>query len=222
VNEIENQIRQEEKDLEHEGVQARNEHERIQLLREESFAREIAEVKEDRVAAKKLLQQRKQDAKIVHRIFKAYQSNDYYGVLGIRNFVFSNWYIPHRTVTIIPKYFVVNVPGFEIFTISKKKIKRAYREMVKFVHPDKSKDPRAVEAFLMVENAAAILLNEETRSEYDMIIQKDNRERRTRIVNQIRQGIERSLVMTNAVLSSARRLLGPLSIPFVVLVALIA
>jgi DnaJ domain len=226
VNESDEQIRRDKKEFEKETVRSKNfitENERIQALREESFARELAQVKkEDRATAKKLLQQKNRDAQTADRIFRSFQSNDYYSVLGIRNFAFSNLRIPNRTMTIIPKYFVVHIPGFDLFNISEKQIKRAYREMAKLVHPDKSKDPRAVKVFLMVENAAAVLLNDVTRSEYDMMILKERRERQTRMLHQIRQGIEKSFMMTNTVLHSARKLLGPFSIPVVVLVALVA
>ena len=198
------------------------ENERIRKQREESFANEVAQLKEDKAAVKKLLQQKKRDTRIVNRIYKEFQSNNYYAVLGIRNFIFSNFHIPNHTITIVPKYFVVRIPGFELFHISEKQINRAYREMAKLVHPDKSIDPRAAEAFLLLEDAATILLNDATRSEYDMMIRKERGERRLRLVNQIRQAIEKSVVMTTVVLRSAKTFLGPLTIPVVVLVALIA
>lgn len=225
VNEKEEKNRNNKEGFEKETKRSKSfttENEQIQTLRKESFARELAHTKEDMAASQKILQQKKQDAKTVHRIFRAFQSNDYYAVLGIRNFVFSNLRIPTRTIKVIPKYVVVRIPGFELFTISEKQIKRAYREMAKLVHPDKSKDPRAVEAFLLVEDVAAILLNDVTRSEYNALIQKERREHRKRIVDQVIQGIEKSLLISNTVLHSAKRLVGSFCIPVVMLVALIA
>ena len=225
MNENENQIKRERDELAKEAARSRQftaEKERIQKQREEAFADELAQVKEDKTAAKKLMQQKKRDAKIVKRIFKSFQSNDYYAILGIRNFIFSNLQIPSRSITIMPNHFVIRIPGFELFNISEKQIKKAYREMAKLVHPDKSKDPRAAEAFLLVEDAATILLNDATRSEYDLMIHVGRNERQKRIANQIGQGIEKFFLMTNTVASLAKKLLGPLTIPVVVLVAVIA
>lgn len=225
VNENEEQIRREEEELKKQTERSEKlltENERIQKIREEKFARELAQVKEDKAAAKKLLQQRKRDAKTVDRIYKAFQSKNYYAVLGIRIYIFSNLRISNRTITIVPKHFALRVPGFELFYISERQIKRAYREMAKLVHPDKSKDPRAVEAFLLVEKAAAVLLDDETRSEYDIMLQMERKERRTIIANQVRQGVERSFFVTSTLLRSVRKILGPFTIPVAVLVALIA
>lgn len=224
-NEIEEQLRHEKEELTQEAARSKilvAENERIQKQREEAFANELEQLKEDKAAAKKLLQRKKRDAKVVNRIYKSFQSNNYYAVLGIRNFMFSNLRIPNHTITIVPNYFVVRIPGFELFNISEKQIKKAYREMAKLVHPDKSKDPRAAEAFLLVEDAAMILLNDASRFEYDMLIQKERKELQIRIVNQIGDGIEKSFMMANTVVRLAKKLLGPFTIPVVVLVALIA
>jgi DNA mismatch repair ATPase MutL len=197
--------------------------EKAKKKRDEILKNESAQSKEDH-ATKNLIHQRKRDAKIVHRILKESQSNNHYEVLGLRNFALPKLRIPKLTITIIPRQFTLNITAIDVFRISENKIKKAYRDMAKLVHPDKNKDPRAVEAFLLVEKSAAILLNATTRAEYDMLMQYQQHRQRAKLYLQIRQGIERSLRILSAVLRTGTKVfrLGPLTMPVVILVALIA
>jgi DnaJ domain len=222
--EYEDQMRREREELEHERATANaidTKNERIRKEREEAFAIELEKLKDDKVAAKKLLQQKKLDANIVNRIRKASKSNNYYGILGIRNFILSNVRIPKRTITIVPNHFYIQIPEIVLFGITEKHIKRAYRETAKAVHPDKSRDPRAVETFLMVEDAATILLNATTRLEYDAMLQKKWKQRRKLLNNQIQHGIQAVLRLIHGTILGGKKFLGPFTIPVVILVVLI-
>lgn len=46
-------------------------------------------------------------------------------------------------------------------------IKRAYLKLSLHLHPDKNKDPKAVEIFHSITHAKEVLLNNELRSVYD-------------------------------------------------------
>lgn len=60
-------------------------------------------------------------------------------------------------------YKVLGVPR----NASDSAIKRAYREKVKFCHPDLNGSPRAAEAFHVVHRAYQVLINEGSRARYD-------------------------------------------------------
>jgi DnaJ domain len=196
--------------------------EKTRKKREETFANELAQLKEDKAAARKLLQQQKRDARIVHRIIHESQSNNHYAVLGLQKLILFEIKIPKCTITVIPNHFTLNIPAIEVFGISEKKIRKAYREMAKLVHPDKSKEPRAVEAFLMVENSAAVLLNATTRAEYDTLLEYEKHRHCAKLYVDMKYQMESTLRLIRTILCSGKNILGPLTIPVVLLVALIA
>jgi DnaJ domain len=209
---------------------ARQQHrlrEQVQKEREEAFAKEVARLKEDKAAIQALMQQKKRDAKIVHRVLKAFHSGNYYAVLGIRRTLLSLGLnpirIPKRSIPLIPNYFTLNIPEFEFFGgVSEQSIKKAYRDMAKRVHPDKNRDPRTVEAFHMVEEAAAMLLDPGRRAEYDRQWQEQQRVRRMKIQNCIVHGFEASTRVAGTIVGTGRKVLGPFTVPVVILVALMA
>jgi hypothetical protein len=195
--------------------------------REDSFARELAWLKEDEAAIQKLLKQKKKDAKIVNRVLQSFHAGNYYAALGIHRtaFVFGTSRIRIRKLSIplIPNYFTLNLPEFEFFGgVSEQRIKKAYRDMAKRVHPDKNRDPRAVEAFHMVEKAASVLLDASSREEYDRQWQEQRRLRRIKLTHRILRGFEKGTRIAGTIVTSAKKLLGPFTVPVVILVALIA
>jgi curved DNA-binding protein CbpA len=60
-------------------------------------------------------------------------------------------------------YKVLGIP----YGASRSTIKRAYREKVKFCHPDVNSSPKAAEAFNAVQEAHDTLMNQATRTDYD-------------------------------------------------------
>jgi DnaJ domain len=201
--------------------------EQVQREREEAFAKELAWLKEDNAAIKALMQQKKRDAKIVHRVLKAFHSGNFYAVLGIRRTMFFLGIKPIRSpkisIPLIPNYFTVKIPEFEFFSgVSEQSIKKAYRDIAKRVHPDKNRDPRTVEAFHKVEEAASILLDASRRTEYDLQWQEQRRVRRMRFQNRIVHGFETSTRIAGTIVGTGRKVLGPFTVPVIILVALIA
>lgn len=201
--------------------------EQVQREREEAFAKELARLKEDKAAIQALMKQKKKDAKIVHRVLKAFHSGDYYAVLGIRrtmlSFGMNPIRIPKLSIPLIPNRFTLHIPEVELFGgVSEQSIKKAYRDMAKRVHPDKNRDPRTVEAFHMVEEAASLLLDTGRRTEYDRQWQEQGRARRHQFKNRIVHGFETSSRIAGTILGTGRKVLGPFTVPVVILVALIA
>ena len=134
--------------------------EKIAAERERQFQRDLAKMNDEQ--RKLAIKQKKRDTNIVKSILKANKHNDYYSVLGIRNWKLK---IPGRKFN-IGKY-SFGFSGITLKHTSTKDIRRAYKQRAKVVHPDKNRDGLASEAFTIVEHAASILTNEQTRNEYD-------------------------------------------------------
>ncbi len=60
-------------------------------------------------------------------------------------------------------YAILGVPK----TASQDQIKKAYRELALKLHPDRNKDPAAVEKFKLINEAYAVLGDEQKRKQYD-------------------------------------------------------
>ena len=200
--------------------------EQLQREREASFAKELARLKEDKAAIRKLMQQKKRDIKIVNRVIAAFHAGNYYAVLGICRAIFifgtSRIRIPKLSIPLIPNHFRIETPEIELFGgISEQRIKKSYREMAKRVHPDKSRDPRAVEAFHMVEEAASLLLNSGSRAEYDRQWQEQRRMRRIKFQNRIAHAFEMGTRIAGAVIGTGKKVLGPFTVPVMILLVLI-
>ena len=67
---------------------------------------------------------------------------------------------------------------------SRRQLKEAYRRLAKEVHPDKTTDPRAAEAFDALRDAYDLLADAQKRARYDEELARDDERRRRRRVAQ--------------------------------------
>ena len=119
----------------------------------------------DEAARKKALQQKKKDHRMVQAVLKAAKKEDWYGVLGL-----SSWgiRIPSRDIKLPFKGISLKVPGLTLKGApTDKDIKKQFRIRARQLHPDKNRDGRAQEAFILVEHAASLLQDPEQRAAYD-------------------------------------------------------
>lgn len=203
-------------DQERKTEQARNE--RIQKEREKAFDDQLAKMSDEkRRAAKK---QKKRDAVVTRKVLKAAQAGNHYAVLGLLNNRELR-IIGEKSIALFPVRLTLNIPEIRLFHTSNKQIKKAYREKAKTVHPDKSTDGRAVEAFLAVENAASILLDEAARAKYDQQVLQRRHARRAKVRGVVGSGLERSLRVASRVFGTAKMFLGPCAFPFFILALLV-
>jgi len=206
----EERIRQQQEAIE------RERNERIEQEREAAYEAELAKLSDEK--KKVLQQQKKRDAAIVKRILKAAEADNHYAVLGLRNN--REFRIPGRSIPLIPGYYTLRIPEVRIGHVPPQKIKRAYRERAKAVHPDKCRDGRAVQAFHAVENAASILLDETSRAAYDATVLDRRKARRDQVRGVIGVWLDRS----GAVMFRTMRvfkLLGPFAVPVSILAVVI-
>jgi hypothetical protein len=206
----EDQLRQEEAaaearrlQLEEEQLAAQAEQQR--LIREAQFEADLAKM--DAAQQKLAKQQKKTDAKIVRRILNASQRKNHYGALGLHNFEI-NFEIFHKSI--------------RLFRIQTQKIKGAYRTRAKLVHPDKNRDGRADQAFIALEQSAAILLDDELRADYDDKRSLDRQRLRNNIFQTVRDTVDISVRHVTTVVHLFRRIVGPFATPIIVLGTLIA
>lgn len=157
--------------------------------------------------------------RIINAILKSRDKGDHYGVLGLRN----NRYLrlEARSLTIIPKYFQVQIPELTLFYVSKKQIKKAFRARALAVHPDKTSDSRAKEAFNAIDKAAEILLDDEARAEYDRSITLRRQKYRAEMNSKLKHGAGNVRSVTRTCLKQIRRVLGPFTFPVVLVSFLI-
>jgi Skp family chaperone for outer membrane proteins len=189
---------------------AREKADRIQEEREAAFAAEVAKMSDEqqKVARK----QKKVDARIVRRILRAAKNDNHYAVLGLRNWELQT---PSRTIKLASLVF--RIPGFALFHISPKAIKKAYRKLAMTVHPDKNLDGRATEAFIAVENSASILTDETKRVEYDDMVREIWRERREIARKKAVESVDGTLHFFGRIVQVFRRVLGPFAFPVFIL-----
>lgn len=189
---------------------AREKADRIEEEREAAFAAEVAKMTDEqqKVARK----QKKIDARIVRRILRAAKNDNHYAVLGLRNWELQ---IPSRTIKLARLVF--RIPGFALFHISPKVIKKAYRKLATKVHPDKNLDGRATEAFIAVENSASILNDEPKRIEYDDMVRQIWRERRELAQKKAVKSADGTIRFIGQIVQVFRRVLGPFALPVIIL-----
>jgi hypothetical protein len=189
---------------------AREQADRIQEEREAAFAAEVAKMTDEqqKVARK----QKKIDARIVRRILRAAKHDNHYAVLGLRNWELQT---PSRTLKLASLVF--RIPGFALFHISPKAIRKAYRKLAMTVHPDKNLDGRATEAFIAVENSASILTDETQRIEYDDMVREIWRERRELARKKAIESVDGTLHIFGQIVQVFRRVLGPFAFPVFIL-----
>lgn len=185
--------------------------------REREFEAKVAQMR-DADARKAALRKKKRDAKIVQQVLNAHEAENLYGVLGLLN----NRYLrlPKRIVTIIPKYFTVELPEVNLLYATHHRIKRAYRERAKQTHPDKNSDGRAVQAFWALDQAAEVLMNPDQRKAYDKAVRLRRRERRRRLRSMLQEGLDRVFGVGRRGVEILRTLLGPFFVPFSMLFVL--
>jgi len=194
---------------------AKEEADRIKAERERAFQAELQKLNAEQQAA--ALKQKKLDAKIVSSILKAAEQNDLYKVLGIRNW---DWKIPSRKWNIAG--FKITIPGWTVKETTIKDIRKAYRIRAMSVHPDKNRDGRAQEAFIIVEETASILSNQGMREEYDSHWKTARQERRKVQIAMVTDMTDTVLGTTMKTCQTIYTLLGPFAMPVIILGALIA
>jgi DnaJ domain len=162
---------------------------------------------------------KRNDQRTVNAVLKSRDRNNLYGILGLPN----NRYLclPGRSLTIIPNYLSIQIPELTFFRVSKNQIKRAFRERALSVHPDKTADPRASEAFNAIDEAAETLLDDGAREKYDLSITLARQKHRSLIIANLRTGMDRVWGLIHTCLKRVWRLLGPFAVPVVVVAFLI-
>jgi phage-related minor tail protein len=176
--------------------QEHQEAEQHRMERELQFEAELKRMNERQ--RKKAKQRKRADARINQYVIKAAKQNKYYDVLGVRN-----WNI--------------KIGPFTPFRPSQQAVKKAYRSMAKRVHPDKNKDGRADEAFRLLEESAAFLLDETLRLEHDThmdVQRKSQRNERFQLVADCCDVLYRN---THFVIILTYRLVRPVSTPLLIL-----
>lgn len=184
--------------------------ERRRREREATFEQEVAKMNEQQ--AKVARKQKKKDAKIVKRVLRAAQRGNHYAVIGLHNFEIQ---VPPRSVRLGP--FGFTIPGFSVFHISDKAIRKQYRELSRQVHPDRNRDGRAEEAFIALENSASILADEQQRKAYDEEIRSQRMRRRQKATDASQKVVVASLRGVGRVVGVVRSLLGPFAFPTLIL-----
>ena len=185
-------------------------HEKIRLQREAQFEAELQKMSADQ---KKLaLKQKRMDSKIVRRILMAASHGKHYEVLGLRNFEFQ----------VGPFKILGKALGpWTFFQVNPKHIKSAYRSRSRVTHPDKNKDARATEAFIAVEESAAILSDEGLKKEYDEVIRLALEHKRRVMTAAVKLIAKTVKAYVNKMWWIFRKLVGPFAYPIVVLTTLI-
>lgn len=184
--------------------------EQVRMQREAEFEAELQKMND--VQKKQAMKQKKQDSKMIRRILKASSLNKHYAVLGLKNMEFN----------VGPYQLFGQVLGpWRIFQITPRHVKVAYRSRSKAAHPDKNKDDRATEAFIAVEGAAAILLDESSKLEYDKVMRIEQENQRKLMMAAVKLVASTIKAYLNKMWWVFRRLVGPFAYPIVVLTALI-
>jgi hypothetical protein len=188
--------------------------ERIRQEREALFQKELAKMNQEQ--QKKAKAQKKKDAAFVNSVLKAYQRGDLYGVLGLH---YIEVQLPARQVNL--GLVKVKVPGFNLFHISDKAIKKAYRNKSRLVHPDRNRDGRADQAFIALEECSSILLDQKQRTLYDSELRASRRKQCSEISSLIQTSVGGVVTTGRQVFGFVRGVLGPFALPVAILGCLI-
>lgn len=205
------QYQEEQRKLEEDRQRERQEskQEQIRAERESAFERDLERMNEEQ--RKLALKRKRKDAKVVQNILR--DKDNLYAVLGLRN-----WKI---TIGPFRPFGLFDIGPFELFHVDAKDIKRAYRARAISVHPDKNRDGRAQEAFVLVESAASLLSDEKERAEYDLqrrIMRQEQREKLEEIVQKFVATVQ---ALIAKVVWVFRRILGPFATPIFILLCLL-
>jgi len=172
--------------------------------------------------------EKRKDSKIVRKILTASSNGEHYQVLGLKNyeiklpFQIRFPYRFHRHPPSIKKDNTNNDPIYiPIFHPNVKNIKRAYRQRARLVHPDKNSDPDADQAFDALDKAAAILMDERLRRDYDLAVKEIRERKRQDRILFLKYMFGLVYGVSSKISGIAKRVLGPFLTPLVVLGALI-
>ena len=188
---------------------------------------------------RKMTKEERQDSRIVQRILLASRNGEHYKVLGLKLYEIK---VPFEVR--IPFY--RSLKGLlrrkrnkshddvdttqdsntkstyiSIFRPNNNVIKRAYRQRARLVHPDKNTDPNAAQAFDALDQAAAILMDERLRNDYDMAVRNIRERRAQERIQLFKNVIGVAYSVSSKVSSVGKRVLGPFLTPLIVLGALI-
>jgi DnaJ domain len=207
---LENEFLREKERLEADERALKIERDKIRTKRETDFESAFSEMsKKQQAVARK---QKRRDARIVQKVLAAFSNRNHYAVLGL----------PSYSLTIGP----MKIGGFQIgpwtfFRAGMKNIRKAYRERAMMTHPDKNHDGRAQEAFIAVEESAAILSDDQKRADYDSLLLRLRSERFTKALSFFR-GISNALKnQITRIFWIFRSFLGPFATPLLILGCLI-
>jgi hypothetical protein len=185
--------------------------------REQQFQKELAKM--DEAARKKALQQKKKDHRKVQAVLNAANREDWYGVLGL-----SSWgiQIPSRTIQLPFQGISFTIPGITLKGApTDKDIKRQFRIRARQLHPDKNRDGRAQEAFILVEHAASILSDADERVVYDAQLKAKREQRMASNKKLVSTATKCMLQVSSQVVKTAHMILGPFFTSVMILLAII-
>jgi hypothetical protein len=169
---------------------------------------------------KAALKSKRRDKRRVQNVLKAARNNDLYGVLGLRN-----WNIKTREIRIsIPgvPWGGLTIPSIIIKETTDKDIRRNFRTMSKLVHPDKNRDGHATDAFIAVEEAAAVLSDPTRRALYDEERKKQRSEQLDSGKQIVTTSIRSAWQISGQMIKTTHKVLGPFATPVFILAFLIA
>jgi len=180
--------------------------EAVRKKREEKYQADLRKMNAEQ--RKVVKAQRRKDKKVVQKILKYYDSNDYYGVLKLvgAGGGFQGWYGWLRR----------GGKG-----ITEKEIKKAYRNLAKTVHPDKNKDSRAEEAFAAIQEAYEVLGDVNSRRLYNEKRERLRKNQREDLVEKGGEAMEKATEKAGVFWRILETFLGPFFLPALVLSALI-
>eukprot|EP00521_Asterionellopsis_glacialis_P007028 CAMPEP_0195283886 /NCGR_PEP_ID=MMETSP0707-20130614/2281_1 /TAXON_ID=33640 /ORGANISM="Asterionellopsis glacialis, Strain CCMP134" /LENGTH=221 /DNA_ID=CAMNT_0040343137 /DNA_START=446 /DNA_END=1108 /DNA_ORIENTATION=+ len=142
--------------------------EKLRIEREAKFEAKVARMNEQQ--RKKAMTKKKKDAKLNKRIIAASEKEQHYAVLGIRN-----WSMEIGPLNLLGKF---QVGPFQLFKLSSKQIRQAYKQRARQVHPDKNNDGRAEQAFVELQKSAELLQNDDWRAQYDIALRTQQQQQR--------------------------------------------
>lgn len=111
----------------------------------------------------------------------------------------------------------MQIGPWHLFHISTRDVKKVYRNLSRWCHPDKNCDGRAEQAFHALEASAAVLSDGEQRRGYDRRVAARKKKRNKRITGTTIDVLDSTRRNVVRVFGTARRVLGPFSVPVFVL-----
>mmetsp|Transcript_31190 Transcript_31190/g.75388 ORF Transcript_31190/g.75388 Transcript_31190/m.75388 type:complete len:176 (+) Transcript_31190:592-1119(+) len=169
---------------------------------------------------KAALRQKRKDKRRVQAVLKAAKHNDLYGVLGLKNWTLKTKEVRFK-IPGIPWGGLV-IPSITIKETTDKDIRRSFRTMSKLVHPDKNRDGHATEAFIAVEEAAAVLGDPTQRAAYDDERKKQRSEQLDSGKHAVTTTVRSFWNVGTQTIKTTKTVLGPFATPVFIIAFLIA